>query len=145
VTLPREDNPRCCAEKQSGITLVELMMVIVIIGIIASFAYPTYRDHVNKTRRTDGQAMMLKIMQEQRKFFSNENTYTIDLIDDLGFADSGDGSSIVSDEGFYLIAAGTCTEDGNTLAINRCVELTATPTFATTDTEDTLTYNSRNQ
>ena len=120
-------------------------MVIVIIGIIASFAYPTYRDHVNKTRRTDGQAMMLKIMQEQRKFFSNENTYTTDLIDDLGFADSGDGSSIVSDEGFYLIAAGTCTEDGNTLEINRCVQLTATPTFATTDTEDTLTYNSRNQ
>jgi type IV pilus assembly protein PilE len=145
VTSPREDNFKQLAERQSGITLVELMMAIVIIGIIASFAYPTYRDHINKTRRTDGQATMLKIMQEQRKYFSNENTYTTDIIDDLGFADSGDGSSIESDEGFYLISAGACTEDGDTLAINRCVELTAIPTFPTTDAEDTLSYNSRNQ
>lgn len=145
MTLFREDKLNCSAKKQAGITLIELMVVIVIVGIIASFAYPTYRDHINKTRRTDGQATMLKIMQEQRKYFSNENTYTTDIIDDLGFTDSGDGNSIESDEGFYSISAGACTEDGDTLAINRCVELTATPTFPTTDAEDTLTYNSRNQ
>ena len=145
MILPREDKFTTHTDKQSGITLVELMMVIVIVGIIASYAYPTYRDHVNNTRRTDGQATMLKIMQEQRKYFSNENTYTTNLIEDLGYADSGDGSSIESDEGYYLITAGACNEDGDTLAINRCVELTATPTFPTTDAEDTLSYNSRNQ
>ncbi|MEM7303990.1 MAG: type IV pilin protein [Pseudomonadota bacterium] len=145
MILPREDNLILLIKSQRGITLVELMMVIVIVGIIASIAYPSYQGHINKTRRTDGQAMMLKIMQEQRKYFSNENTYTLDLINDLGYIDSGDGSSTESDEGFYIISAGTCTVDGNTLAINRCVQLTATPTFPTSDASDTLTYNSRNQ
>ena len=118
---------------------------LIVIAIIASIAYPTYRDQMIKTRKTDGNAMLYQIMQEQRKYFSNENTYTTDLISKLGYTDSGDGVSVESPEGFYLISAATCTEGGDTLTINRCVQLTATPTFPTTDTEDTLTYNSRNQ
>ncbi|MEM8845076.1 MAG: type IV pilin protein [Pseudomonadota bacterium] len=133
------------AKKQFGVTLVELLIVVSIIAIIASIAYPTYRDQMIKTRKTDGNAMLYTIMQEQRKYFSNQNTYTTNLIGELGYADSGDGTSVESDEGYYLISASVCTENGDTLTINRCVQLTATPTFPTTDTEDTLTYNSKNQ
>ena len=145
MKLPREDSFTLFDQKQLGITLVELLVVVAIIAIIAAIAYPTYRDQIIKTRKTDGNAMLFTIMQEQRKYFSNENTYTTDLINELGYTDSGDGVSVESDEGFYLISATACTEDGTTLTINRCVQLTATPTFPTTNTEDTLTYNSKNQ
>ena len=145
MKLPKEGNITLISIKKCGVTLVELMIVVAIIAIIVSIAYPSYQNHITKTRRADGQGMLLRVMQEQRKHFSNENTYTTDLIGDLGFDDSGDGSSVESEGEFYLITAGTCTEGGDVLAINTCVQLTATPTFSTSDSDDTLTYNSKNQ
>ena len=142
---PKEDRISSVNLIKRGVTIVELMIVVAIVAIIASIAYPSYQAHINKTRRADGQAMLLRVMQEQRKHFSNENTYTTDLIGDLDFTDSGDGSSIESEGEFYLISAGTCTEGGDVLTINRCVQLTATPAFVTSDPDDTLTYNSKNQ
>ena len=52
--------------KNSGFNLIELMIVVVIIGIIASIAYPSYQSSMTKTRRSDGQAALLDIMNFQR-------------------------------------------------------------------------------
>ena len=85
MKLPKEGNITLISIKKCGVTLVELMIVVAIIAIIVSIAYPSYQNHITKTRRADGQGMLLRVMQEQRKHFSNENTYTTDLIGDLGF------------------------------------------------------------
>lgn len=37
-------------KQQQGITLIELMIVVAIIGLIASFALPAYNDHTMKAR-----------------------------------------------------------------------------------------------
>jgi type IV pilus assembly protein PilE len=81
-----------------GVTLLELLIVVVIIGIIAAFAYPNYRDYVQRSKRSEAMSALLQIATEQERFYLNSNTYTSDLTD-LGFpADdftTGSGSYVV--------------------------------------------------
>lgn len=52
-------------EKEQGFTLIELLIVIAILAIISGIAYPSYQDHVIKTRRTDAQAELIKAQIKQ--------------------------------------------------------------------------------
>lgn len=83
-----------------GITLIELMIVIVIVGILAAIAYPSYQRQVQQTRRSDGQAALLRTAQQLERCFTRANSYDTgcDTADEL---DPG----IESAEGWYLITA----------------------------------------
>jgi len=67
-----------------GITLMELMIVVVIIGILAALSYPNYREFVARAKRTEARAALLKIATNQEKHYLQNNTFTSDLTD-LGF------------------------------------------------------------
>jgi len=68
-----------------GITLMELMIVVMIIGILAAVAYPNYRDFAARAKRNEAKAALLKIATNQERFYLNQNQYTTDMTD-LGFA-----------------------------------------------------------
>jgi type IV pilus assembly protein PilE len=69
--------------RERGVTLLELMAVVVILGILASIAIPSYRSYLLRTQRTDATAALLRIAAAQEKFYLQNNTYASnDLLDD---------------------------------------------------------------
>lgn len=57
------------AVKKSGFTLVELIVVVVaILGIIAAFAIPAYKNYVQKTKRAEVQAELAEVAGQLQRF-----------------------------------------------------------------------------
>lgn len=73
--------------RQHGFTLIELMITVVVIGILASIAYPNYARYVTESRRAEAQSEMLRIQLGLEKWRANNNSYTSTL-SQAGFTDT---------------------------------------------------------
>lgn len=71
-------------KQQSGFTLIEIMVVVVIFGVLLAIAIPSYQQHVRKSKRADAKAMLLDLAARQERFFSTQNAYTPTLAN-LGY------------------------------------------------------------
>jgi type IV pilus assembly protein PilE len=64
--------------KQRGVTLIELLIVVVIIGILASIAYPAYRQYVIRANRASAKTLLLQIAQGLERCYTNSSPYAYD-------------------------------------------------------------------
>ncbi len=76
--------------RHAGFTLMEVMIVVFIIGILAAVAYPNYTEHVQRARRAEGKAALLKTQGALERYFTVNNTYTTNLALVRANAFSGD-------------------------------------------------------
>jgi type IV pilus assembly protein PilE len=72
------------AHRMRGITLIELMIVVVVVSILAAVAYPNYREFAARAKRNEAKAALLKSATNQERFYLQNNTYTTDMVA-LGF------------------------------------------------------------
>lgn len=54
---------------QTGVTLVELMVVVVIVAILVGIAVPSYRGYMMRVNRVDATSALLRIAAAQEKFY----------------------------------------------------------------------------
>ena len=64
---------------QSGVTLIELMVVTVIVAILASIAYPSYQAQVRKSRRAAAQAFLMSAGSRQQQRMVDVRSYADDM------------------------------------------------------------------
>ncbi len=62
-------------KSQHAFTLIELLIVVAIIGILASVAYPGYQDYVTRSRRADAQGALENFANTMERYFTENNDY----------------------------------------------------------------------
>ena len=90
--------------RHSGFTLIELMITLVIIGILAGIAYPSYTRYMTQTRRSDAQIALTEIANRQEKYLSQCATYTTTLTGGSISGCSGLGYNALSPDGHYALS-----------------------------------------
>ncbi|AZP11326.1 MULTISPECIES: type IV pilin protein [Undibacterium] len=111
--------------RNRGFTLIEIMIAVAILAILGSVAFSSYTDSVIKTRRSEGKTALLKLMQQEEQFFTQNNSYSVfsqasvDANEKKFKWFSGEAASSSS----YDIIATACAGD----TIQNCVLLTAYP------------------
>lgn len=114
-------------QRNKGFTLVELMIVVLIVGILAGVALPSYQNSMLKGRRSDAMSALLDAANRQEQLMLDRSTYTADMTD-LGFS----ADPFISEENHYTIDAVAC----GTGTIANCYVLTASPRAGSPQAKD---------
>lgn len=105
-------------QRNSGFTLIELMIVVAIVVILSTIAFPSYQQYVAKAERSEAISAIQSILEAQERYFRQNNTYTTTLgAGGLNFP------TTMSSLDNYSVAASVC----GAAAITTCVQITATP------------------
>ena len=98
--------------KNSGFTLIELVITVAIIGFLASIAFPVYTDQIRKAKRADLVTDIMQCAAVLERRFTIFNTYQDTACDN------------VANDDYSLAVTVSCDSNGK----KNCYSITATPT-----------------
>lgn len=128
-------------KRSLGFTLIEIMIVVLIVGILASVAFPSYQQYVVRASREAAQTELIRMAGVQEKIYLNASSYTVNPAPITaaynGTSAGGLGWLANTQDAKYSLA---CICNANDFAI------TATPVPGRSQVGDgTLTVNSAGQ
>jgi type IV pilus assembly protein PilE len=90
--------------KMRGVTLMELMIVIVIVSILASVAIPSYRRHLIRSQRSEAKIALLQLQTAEEKYYLQFNAFTANITGAVTSATPGLGLLNVTETNQYDIS-----------------------------------------
>ncbi|MBF0276968.1 MAG: prepilin-type N-terminal cleavage/methylation domain-containing protein [SAR324 cluster bacterium] len=103
-----------------GFSLIEVMIVVVIIGILATLAYPRMQRYLVSSRQTEARTNLMAIYSAQKIYYASNRKYA-DSLNQLGVevAKEGDGAlysySLDADNTSYTATASGNIDDDDTI------------------------------
>jgi type IV pilus assembly protein PilE len=109
---------------QRGVTLIELMIVVVIVGILAAIAIPGYRQYVIRANRASGKIQLTQTAQSLERCYTNSSPYAYDS----ATCAAGVPLPVMTPDGTYRVSGVmtpttytlTATPQGSQTADTRC-------------------------
>lgn len=89
--------------RAAGFSLIELLTVILIVGILAGIAIPSYNAQTRKSRRTEARTALLDIAGREERLFSTTNAYSNKLAD-VGYGTGDATFPLTVGSGYYSVA-----------------------------------------
>lgn len=86
-------------DNSQGFTLIEVMIAVVIVGILAAIAYPSYIDYIIKSGRSEGVAAVMNVTNLQEQYYLDNRAYATDMTK-LGLT-----NPFVTEHGYYSVAS----------------------------------------
>lgn len=121
----------------SGFTLIELMIVVAIVAILTSVAYPAYTSSIIKGKRAEGRTALAELLQQQERYMTQTNSYC-SFSNTAGTAAAVAGCTTVPFKTFsgdslgkaaYYLSADACPNS----TIAECVRVAAVPIKSDTE------------
>lgn len=112
-------------QRQSGFTLIELMIVVAIIGILAAIAIPAYQDYTIRARVSESASVSSSVRTAVGVYFSEKDELP-DSLTDLADYVSGDSAAYETKyvSSLSVVTGGTISvqmktndDDGETLGL----------------------------
>lgn len=95
--------------KTRGVTLIELMIAVVVVGILAAIAFPSFMDSIRKGRRSDALGALAAVQQAQERWRTNNSAYASNL---SASAPTGLGLPSTTSSGYYTLSLANVTATG---------------------------------
>jgi type IV pilus assembly protein PilE len=100
---PRRSNDMKSIPMQRGVTLIELMVVMMIVGILAAVAIPSYRNYVIRSQRSDAKDGLLALSTQLEKHYLQCNDYGETLAAAPDCAAREVQGAVLSENGWYTL------------------------------------------
>ncbi|GEN26883.1 pilin [Halovibrio variabilis] len=88
--MQKSAQPATRSTKQGGFTLIELMIVVAIIGVLASIAVPQYQNYVGRAQATEAFTATAGLRTDIGLYFSENGNF-------IGYKNVGDDSSYITE------------------------------------------------